>query len=139
MVSTPAARTAAFELQSTAGNDPLRKFTQRLDSVELNYWNTLFSIVPLLLTAGCATTEVSSTTDSAATPTTKPAQAVSREIYDMIQCSHCDHDFERVTLPGSYDLPIDDLGVCLAYVLDQEPENRNLLISAMMECIERTP
>lgn len=104
-----------------------------------NCQNILTSLVAIFLIFGCAATEVSSEPGSSTTSTTKPAQAVSREVYGMIQCSHCEHDFERVTLPSSYDLPNDDLGVCLAYVLDQEPENRNLLISAMMECIERTP
>ena len=66
-------------------------------------------------------------------------QAVSREFYELIQCSGCDVDFQRVAVPDSYDLPVEDLGECFAYVLDQNPDSRNLLFSAWMECVENAP
>ena len=64
------------------------------------------------------------------------AQAVSQDVYKMIQCAHCEADFQRVALPSHYNLPTEDLGVCFAYVLDQNSEHRDLLLSAWMECVE---
>jgi hypothetical protein len=64
------------------------------------------------------------------------ARAVPVDVYKMMHCADCKADFQRVALPDSYELPTQDLGVCFAYVLDQNPDNRDLLISAWMGCVE---
>ena len=56
-----------------------------------------------------------------------------------MQCTHCDRSFERVALPLDYDLPSDDLGACLAYVLNKNPDSANLLMSGWMTCVEISP
>ncbi len=99
----------------------------------------------VILTLGVALGLASCATDNSKTAvvdgtSSQPqAQAVSLDLYKMIQCADCDVDFQRVALPDSYDLPTKDLGECFAYVLDQNPDSRDLLLSAWMECVEDAP
>lgn len=64
---------------------------------------------------------------------------VPRELYEAITCAGCDVDFRRVALPSQYELPTQDLSMCLKYVLDMKPETRDLLMSGWMECVELAP
>lgn len=101
------------------------------------YANVILSAFFLL--AGCVSTAEVAEPKTLVNNPAKPTQAVSRRVYDYIQCVHCDRDFERVAVPEDYELPTYDLGACLAYVFRKDPESRNVLISAMLECAEKTP
>ena len=93
-----------------------------------------FASILFVVLGGCAAT------DDLAEPTdSSNAQSVSREVYEFIQCSHCEQDFKRVALPADYELPTEDVAVCMAYVFDKQPDSRNLLVSALMECVEESP
>jgi len=97
----------------------------------MNGESTVLVVILFVLLGGCATTD-----EPAEPPTPSRPQTISQDIFEFIQCSHCDRDFERVALPNNYELPDDDIAVCMAYVFDKEPSSRDLLVSALMECVE---
>ena len=88
-----------------------------------------------VLVAGCASH--SSSSDSAVDPVgTAEPNAVSKEVYDFTSVADWDRNFRRVDLPDEYDLPTGDPSACFAYVLARQTDDRNLTMSAMMQCVE---
>jgi hypothetical protein len=114
---------------------PLAKMRTGLLNRAKHVANLIFLIC---LIFGCAVDR--QVTDSTAAPQEEAnSRTVSRDVYDAIQCADCEQNFQRVELPTDYELPTQDLSECLAYVLDQNPDSADLLMSGWMECVEAAP
>ena len=92
-------------------------------------------LIGLATLIGCAA-ESTNTVAPSSGSTNAEGHAVSREVYELVNCSHCELDFTRVDLPEYYVLPTSDLGTCFSYVLSRNPESRDLLISGWMDCVD---